>query len=54
MVSATFNGEFNFGSPASNTISVLEGGALRSVVISFATCLKKISTLILEKVTHGV
>ena len=38
MVSAIFNIVFLVGSPASNEISVVEGGSLRSVMISFAAC----------------
>ena len=38
MVSSIFNSEFIVGSPASNEISVVECGALRSLMISFAVC----------------
>ena len=38
MVSAIFNSAFIVEFPASNEISVVEGGALRSVMISFAAC----------------
>ena len=36
MVSSILNSEFLVGYPASNETSVAEGGALRSVMISFA------------------
>ena len=38
MVSAIFNSAFIVGSPASNEIYVVEGGALRSVMVSFTAC----------------
>ena len=38
MVSTILNSEFLVGSPASNENSVVEGGALRSVMILFAAC----------------
>ena len=38
MVYAILNSAFLVGSIASNEISVVEGGYLRSVMISFATC----------------
>ena len=38
MVSAIFNSTFLAGYPAFNEISIVKGGALRSVMISFATC----------------
>ena len=38
MVSVFFNIAFLVGSPASNKIYVVEGGALRSVMVSFTAC----------------
>ena len=43
MVTEIFNGAFLVGCPASNEISVVEGGALRSVMISSSACLLKSS-----------
>ena len=41
IVSAIFNSAFIVGYPASNGISILEGGALKRLNIPFAACLKK-------------
>ena len=41
MVYKIFNSSFLVGSTASNKISVVEVGAMRSVMISFADCFKK-------------
>ena len=41
MVSAIFKNVFLAGSPASNGIAVVEGGSLRSVMMSFSACFKK-------------
>ena len=38
MVSAIFNSAFLVGYPASDEFSIVEGGALRSEMISFAAC----------------
>ena len=43
VVSAIFNSTFLVGYPASNKTEVAEGGALRSVMISFAACFEKSS-----------
>ena len=43
ILSAIFNSAFLVGSTYSNEIVVVEGGALRSVMISFTACLKKIN-----------
>ena len=54
MVFEIFNSAFIVGSPDLNKISVVEGGAPRSVIISFAACFKNLPTLLLEKGIHGV
>ena len=43
MVSTIFNSNFFIGYPDSNEIFVVEGGALRSVMILFAACFFKSS-----------
>ena len=54
MVFAVFNGAFIIVSPASNEIDLVEGGALRSAMISFATSFLILPTLLLKKDIHGV
>ena len=54
MVFAVFNGAFIIVSPASNEIDLVEGGALSSAMISFATSFLILPTLLLKKDIHGV
>ena len=54
VVSPIFNSVFIVISPASKKLSVVEGDALRSVMVSFAACFFYLPTLLLEKGTCGV